>query len=144
MSRSDWWSVRGLELLLAALVFAVTVVTFTGVPEPYPTWPTVGGIPVNPELVVPGALGLVAVVRAGTDPGVGSALVGAVGAVTLLLATTSGYTLYAGSGGGVFWGGFFTLLAGVALALAVVVRATLAATDLAALRSPVRDRSDDA
>lgn len=144
MIRSDRWPAWGIELFLAVLVLAVAVVTFTPVPRPYPAWPTVGPVPVDPELVVPGALGVVAIIRAVTDPGVGSAAVGALGAITLLLATTSGYALYAGTGGGVFWGGFFTLLSGIGLAVAVFVRTALASTDLSGVRSWIGGQSDDA
>ncbi|PSQ19380.1 hypothetical protein BRD00_01780 [Halobacteriales archaeon QS_8_69_26] len=132
------------EVVLAALVVAVAGVTFTALPQPYPTWPTVGPVPVNPELVVPGVLGAVTVARAVTDPGVGSAAVGAVGTLTLLLAVSSLHTLYAGTGGGVFWGGFVTLLSGVVLVVAVLVRAALASVDLTGVRSRIPGLSGDA
>ncbi|PSQ43901.1 hypothetical protein BRD07_01075 [Halobacteriales archaeon QS_9_68_42] len=110
------------RLVLAGGVLLVAAITFSGLPQPYPTWPTVGSIPVNPELVVPGLLGLVAVLGALRDGiAVGSIAIGTLGVVTLWVAATSLYELYAGTGG-VFWGGFFTLISGVALAVGVVVR----------------------
>ena len=77
----------------------------------------------NPELVVPGLLGLAAVLGALRDGiAVGSIAIGTLGVVTLWVAVTSLYELYAGTGGGVFWGGFFTLVSGVVLAAGVVVQ----------------------
>jgi hypothetical protein len=119
-------TIRTLESTLAALVVLVAVLEVTGLPRPYPAWPTVGPVPADPELVVPGLLGLVAVVgaiRDGID--VGSVVVGGLGALTLWLAATSLYALFAGTAGGVFWGGFFTLVVGVPLAVAVLVRTAL-------------------
>jgi hypothetical protein len=117
---------RASRLVLAGGVLLVAAITFSGLPQPYPTWPTVGSIPVNPELVVPGLLGLAAVLgslRAGI--GVGSIAIGTLGVVTLWVAATSLYDLYAGTGGGVFWGGFVTLLVGVVLAVGVVLQELL-------------------
>jgi hypothetical protein len=49
-------------------------------------------------------------------------VLGALGALTLLLSASSLYTLFASEGGGVFWGGLFTLLVGGALVVAVLAR----------------------
>jgi hypothetical protein len=117
---------RASRLVLAGGVLLVAAITFSGLPQPYPTWPTVGSIPVNPELVVPGLLGLAAVLGALRDGiAVGSIAIGTLGVVTLWVAATSLYELYAGTGGGVFWGGFVTLLVGVVLAVGVVLQELL-------------------
>jgi hypothetical protein len=82
----------------------------------------VGPIPVNPELVVPGLLGFVAILGALRDGvTVGSIVIGILSTVTLWVAATSLYTLYASTGGGVFWRGFFTLISGVILSIGVIV-----------------------
>jgi len=128
---------RSAELILAGLVLAVAVVTLTALPEPYPTWPTVGAVPVNPELVVPGLLGVAALAGAFADGlGVGPVVIGA---LTAYNATASLYTLYAVESGGVFWGGFFTLLAGVPLAVAVLARAAVRRLDPDWLPDPTAD-----
>ncbi|QFU83044.1 hypothetical protein [Natronorubrum aibiense] len=117
---------RVTQHLLAALVILLAVVTVFEFPRPYPTWPTVGSVPLNPELVVPGVLGLVALLEPLREGiGVDSILVGVVGAMTLWLAATSLYALYASSAGGVFWGGLFTLLSGVALASLLFLRSVV-------------------
>lgn len=114
------------QVVLAAFVLLIATITFSTLPQPYPTWPTVGPIPVNPELVVPGLLGFVAILGAVRDGvAVSSIVIGTLGAVTLWLAATSLYTLYASTGGGVFWGGFFTLISGVILAIGVIVQRVL-------------------
>ncbi|SIR74955.1 hypothetical protein SAMN05421752_102237 [Natronorubrum thiooxidans] len=114
------------QQLLAALVILIAVVTVLELPRPYPTWLTVGPVPVNPELVVPGVLGLVALLEPLHEGlAVSSIVVGVVGSVTLWLAAMSLYALYASSAGGVFWGGFFTLLSGVALASLLFVRSVV-------------------
>jgi hypothetical protein len=114
------------QVVLAVLVLLIATITFSNLPQPYPTWPTVGPIPVNPELVVPGLLGGVAILGALREGiVVGSIVIGMLGAVTLGVAATSLYTLYASTGGGVFWGGFFTLISGVTLAIGVIVQRVL-------------------
>jgi hypothetical protein len=114
------------QQVLAALVLLIAASTFSIVPQPYPSWPTVGAIPVNPELIAPGLLGIAAILGVLRDGfTVGSIAIGMLGVVTLLLAATSLYTLYFSTGGGVFWGGFFTLISGVSLAILVIVQALL-------------------
>jgi hypothetical protein len=56
---------------------------------------------------------------------VSSVILGILGVVTLWLSATSLHALYTPSGGGVFFGGFFTLISGIALSVAVVVRASI-------------------
>ena len=114
---------RVLQSPLAVLVLLIAAITFLELPQPYPTWPTIGSIPVDPELIVPGALALVALsgaIRAGLT--LGSIVIGLLSAVTLWIASMSWYALYTPSSGGVFWGGFFTLVSGSALAIAILVR----------------------
>lgn len=117
---------RASQVALAALVLLIAALTFSNLPQPYPSWPTVGPIPVNPELVVPGLLGVAAILGALRDGvAVGSIAIGTLGAVTLSVAAMSLYTLYASTGGGVFWGGVFTLISGVVLAVGVLMQAAL-------------------
>ncbi|QCC53454.1 hypothetical protein [Natronorubrum bangense] len=114
---------RVAQHLLAAFVLLIAISTFLGLPRPYPSWPTLGPLPINPELLVPGALGFVALlepIHQGLN--VGSVTIATVGAVTLWLAATSVYTLSASSTGGVFWGGFLTLLSGAVLAGLILVQ----------------------
>ncbi|WP_276301359.1 hypothetical protein [Halorussus lipolyticus] len=121
---------RTVELALAVAVLAIVVVLTTDFPVTYPAWPTLGGFPVNPELVVPGLLGLVTLVGAVSDglgagslvEGVAALVVGVLGAITLLLASASLHTLYIGTAGGIFGGGILTLSVGIPLALVVVLR----------------------
>lgn len=114
------------QVFLAALVLLIATITFSSLPQPYPHWPTVGPVPVNPELVIPGLLGLVAILGALHDRlTVGSLVIEVLGALTLLVAATSLHTLYSSTGGGIFWGGFFTLISGVILAIGVIVRRIL-------------------
>lgn len=111
------------QLVLAGLVFLIAVITASTVPQPYPTWPTIGPVPVNPELVVPGLLGLLAVLGAFREGfSLVSVVAGGLGVVTMGFAFLSLYTLYSGIAGGVFWGGFYTLSSGVILALVVVIQ----------------------
>jgi len=128
---------RVFRSLLAGLVLLIAAITFLELPQPYPTWPTVGPVPVDPELIVPGALALAALhgaLRAGLTPG--SVVIGLLSAVTLWLASMSWYALYTPSSGGVFWGGFFTLISGSALAIAVLVRRVVRQRALPAGLSP--------
>lgn len=132
---------RASQVVLAALVLLIATITFSDLPQPYPTWPTVGAVPIDPELVVPGLLGLVAILGALHDEvGVGSIVIGALGAVTLWAAATSLYTLYASTGGGVFWGGFFTLISGVILAIGVIVQSVLRQNSHREITLQIRDR----
>ena len=109
--------------LLAAVVLSLVAVEFSTLPRPYPTAPTVGPFPVNPELVVPALLAAVVIVGALRDGlGVGSVVTGLLGAVTLWIATTSLYEAYAYTNGGVAWGAFFTIISGLVLAVAVLTR----------------------
>ena len=109
--------------ILAATALLVILVEFSTLPLPYPADPTVGSVPVNPELVVPALLGLVAVVGALRDGiGVGSIATGLLGVVTLWFATTSLYETAAGQGGGIAWGAFFTRICGGVLAITVLIR----------------------
>jgi hypothetical protein len=51
-------------VILAAATLLVILIEFSTLPRPYPANPTVGSVPVDPELLVPALLGLVAVVGA--------------------------------------------------------------------------------
>ena len=98
-------TLRRSQGILAATVLLVVLIEFSTLPLPYPANPTVGSVPVDPELVVPALLGLVAVVGALRDGiGVGSIATGLLGAVTLWVATTSLYETAASQGGGIAWG----------------------------------------
>lgn len=123
-------SIELLELALAAAVVLPLLAIYAGVPYPLSSWPEVAGLPANPELLVPGALGLVALVGATWDLladglGLSALAVGTLAVVTLWWAVTSWYTLYTPGPGGVFFGGLLTLGAGVVLAVAVLVRFTV-------------------
>jgi hypothetical protein len=92
-------------VILAAATLLVILIEFSTVSLPYPASPTVGSVPVDPELLVPALLGLVAVVgtlRDGIGPG--SIATGLLGVVTLWFATTSLYETAASQGGGIAWG----------------------------------------
>ena len=116
-------TLRRSQGILAATVLLVVLIEFSTLPLPYPANPTVGSVPVDPELVVPALLGLVAVVGALRDGiGVGSIATGLLGVVTLWVATTSLYETAASQGGGIAWGAFFTLICGGVLAVTVLVR----------------------
>ena len=116
-------TLRGGRGILAAVVLLVVLVEFSSLPLPYPANPAVGSVPVDPELLVPALLGLVAVVGALRDGiGVGSIVTGLLGVVTLWVATTSLYETAASQGGGIAWGAFFTLICGGVLAVTVLVR----------------------
>jgi hypothetical protein len=132
------------QVVLAALVLLIATITFSSLPQPYPTWPTVGAVPVNPELVIPGLLGLVAILRALHDGiAVGSIVIGVLGAVTLWAAATSLHTLYSSTGGGVFWGGFFTLISGSILAIGVIGQSILRQTCHHIVAFRIQDRFGD-
>lgn len=56
---------------------------------------------------------------------IGTVVVGVLGVLTLSIAALSLYSLYAATGGGVFWRGFFTLISGSVLAVALIVRSLI-------------------
>jgi hypothetical protein len=123
MNAANRRTVRTIEWVLALGTLAVAAITFTAIPQPYPSWPTIGRVPVNPELIIPGLLGLVAIFGAIVDGlSVGSVVTAILGVVTLGMAISSLHTLYAVQTGGVFWGGLFTLVPGFTLAGVVLVR----------------------
>lgn len=143
MPSSDGSRLRTAELGLAALVVLVVAMEFTAFPQPYPTWPAVAGVPVDPELVVPGLLGVVALfgsVRGGLSAG--SIAVGSLGILTALMSATSLHQLYGDTCGCVFWGGFFTLLLGSILAGAIVARSALRRLGVGGVTPRLRDRFD--
>ena len=116
-------SLRTVRALLAAAVLSLVAVEFSTLPRPYPTAPTVGPFPVNPELVAPALLAAVVIVGALRDGlGIGSVVTGLLGAVTLWIAATSLHRAYAATGGGIAWGAFFTIISGLVLAVAVLTR----------------------
>lgn len=103
----------------------VTAMELTAIPQPYPTWPEAFGVPVNPSLVVPGLLAVAVLAGAALDGITFSSLwLVALALPTLFIALLSIHTLMIGAGG-VFWGGFFTLILGIVLSLATLLRATL-------------------
>lgn len=114
---------RAVEVALAVAVLLVVAVIATGSPAWYPSWPTLAGFPVDPELVLPGLLGLVALLGAVLDGfGVVPVVVAVLGSTTALFAAASIQTLLTATGGGVFAGGLFTLAVGTPLAVAVLLR----------------------
>jgi len=111
-------------VVLAGAVFLVAAMTFGYLPQLYPAWPTVGGLPASPELVVPALLGVVAVADALVrQVSVASVALAALGGVTFLLGAASLYALYTVESGGVFFGGLFTIVAGLVLAAGVLLDA---------------------
>lgn len=132
------------QVILAALVLIIATITFSNLPQPYPHWPTVGPVPVNPELVVPGVLGLVAILGALREGlTMGSIVIGVLGVLTLWVAATSLHTLYSSTGGGVFWGGFYTLISGVILAIGVIIQNVLHLNSHREITLQVQDRFDE-
>lgn len=122
-------ALQATKLLLAGAVLLVAAMTFNYLPQPYSTWPTIGTIPVSPELVVPALLGVVVVVEAFVEQfTIVSVAFAIFGGVTFLLGTASLYMLYAHVGGGVFFIGFFTIIAGILLAVGVFFQ-TIARTE---------------
>lgn len=143
MTPPDRSRFRTVELGLAGLVVLVVAMELTAFPRPYPTWPAVAGVPVDPELVVPGLLGVVAVLGALRDGfSVGSVAVGVLGALTALMAATSLHQLYGDTCGCLFAGGFFTLVLGSVLAGAVVARSVLRRLGVRGVTPRLRDRLD--
>lgn len=117
------------KLLLAGAVLLVAAMTFNYLPQPYSTWPTIGPLPVNPELIVPALLGVVVVVEAFVEQfSIASVSLAIFGGLTFLLGAASLYTLYAVESGGVFFGGLFTIVAGILLAIGVFLH-TIARTE---------------
>lgn len=115
-----------IEIALSIAVLLVAFVMSTDAPVAFPTRPAVGDVPLDPELLVPGLLGLVSLVysvRRGF--GIASILIGLLGAVTVVLALVSLHALYSGSVAGVFGGGLLTLSVGILLALSVLGIGTL-------------------
>ncbi len=126
MSPLDRPALHAIENALAMLVFLIVAILMTDGLLSYPSWPTVGGVPVNPELVVPGLLGLVALLSAGGDGWrIGSIVTGVLGSLTFFVAALSLHTLYTGTAGGVFFGGLLTLACGTSLALVVLARSVI-------------------
>ena len=122
-------ALQATKLLLAGAVLLVFEMTFNYLPQPYSTWPTIGAIPVSPELVVPALLGIVVVVEAFVEQfSIASVCLAIFGGLTFLLGTLSLYSLYAAEAGGVFFGGLFTIVAGILLAVGVVLH-TIARTE---------------
>lgn len=114
------------ELLLAVGVLLVGAMAFNYLPQPYSAWPSLGSIPVTPQLVVPSLLGLAAITSAVVDRSdLGSILLGCFGGVTLAFGGFSLSVLYAPGTGGVFFIGLFTLVSGIALAVGVLGYRTL-------------------
>ncbi|WP_162994073.1 hypothetical protein [Halalkalicoccus subterraneus] len=113
-------ALQATKLLLAGAVLLIAAMSFNYLPQPYSTWPAIGSIPVNPELVVPALLGVVAMVEAFVEQfRIVSVALAILGGMTFLFGATSLYTLYAAESGGVFFGGLFTIVAGVLLAFGV-------------------------
>ncbi|WP_247730513.1 hypothetical protein [Halovivax limisalsi] len=121
MQRTRPASVHAIEIALSIAVLLVALVMSTDAPVGFPTRPAVGDVPLDPELLVPGLLGLASLgysIRRGL--GIVSVLIGLLGAVTVALAAVSLHTLYSGSAAGVFGGGLLTLSVGIPLALFVL------------------------
>lgn len=113
-------ALQATKLLLAGAVLLVAAMIFNYLPQPYPTWPTIGPIPVSPELVVPALLGVVVVVEAFVEQfSIASVFLAIIGGLTFLLGASSLYTLYTVESGGVFFGGLFTIVAGILLVVGV-------------------------
>ena len=122
-------ALQATKLLLAGAVLLVAAMTFNDLPQPYSTWPTIGAIPVSPELVVPALLGIVVVVEAFVKQfSIASVSLAIFGGLTFLLGALSLYTSYAVESGGVFFGGLFTIVAGILLAVGVFLH-TIARTE---------------
>ncbi|ELY98538.1 hypothetical protein C482_11842 [Natrialba chahannaoensis JCM 10990] len=138
MGGIDGSSVRLVDYGLAVLVLAVAAVAFTGISRPYPVWlsggsvplPVPGTVPVSPELVVSGSLGLVVLHRLQTAEMRGvTPITVLLGTLTLFLAALSTYLRWAGAveGGGVIVIVAFTLVCGAVLAGVVLVEALVRA-----------------
>lgn len=132
---------RAVESFFAAVVILIGFITAADLPRPYPLWPTIGAVPVDPELVIPALLGLAVLVGVVVDGfSVGSVVSGLLGVITLWIALVSLHTLYTVETGGVFWGGFFTLISGVTLAIVVLLRSAVRQTSYGGLPHRIRGR----
>ncbi|WP_436348699.1 hypothetical protein [Natronorubrum sp. FCH18a] len=130
-----------MESVLAAVVLLIGLITVADLPRPYPSWPTIGAVPVDPELVIPALLSLAVLIGVIVDGlSVGSVVSGLLGVITLWIALMSLHTLYTVETGGVFWGGFFTLISGVTLAIVVLIRAALRQTSSGGVPRRLRSR----
>jgi hypothetical protein len=119
-------ALRAVEVALAAAVLGIVTLIALQQPLPWPSWPTVGGLAVDPELWIPGLLAVAALLGVVEDGlGFGTAVVGVLAVPTLLLAASSVYALTAGTAGGVFAGGLFTLAAATVLAVGILIRAAV-------------------
>ena len=135
---------RLIEVGLALLVCLVAGVFLSDFSQLYPAWPAIAGVPVNPELLVPGLLGIVAlvgVVRNGIT--VGSIAVGVLSIITVSLAVTSLHSLYADTNtGGLFGGSLLVLFVGIPLAIAVLVQNLAREMGVNGVSYRVRNRFD--
>jgi hypothetical protein len=122
-------ALQATKVLLAGAVLLIAAMTFNYLPQPYSTWPTIGAIPINPELVVPAVLGFVVVIEAFVEQfSIASVCLAIFGGLTFLLGASSVYSLYTAESGGVFFGGLYTIVAGILLAAGVCVH-TIARTE---------------
>lgn len=123
MSPLDRSSLRTAETALALLVLAIVAVMTTNFPVGYPSWPTLAGVPVNPELVVPGLLAIVVLLGVVADGlRVVTVVLGLLAIGTFLPAVVSYYALYTDTASGAFGGGILTLTVAVPLAVVVLLR----------------------
>lgn len=139
MVSSNWSLLRITELTLALLVVIIATLWATSSAW-YPNWPTFGGFPVNPELVVPWLLGIVVfgrAIRHGLS--ISSAVVSVLCIATILLATLSLQTLYSAPSAGGFAGGMYTLVTGVPLAFIVITQNAVHAITNRKLIGPIRN-----
>ncbi|MDF9744411.1 hypothetical protein [Natrinema salsiterrestre] len=135
---------RTIEAGLALLVLFIATITFADLPQPYPAWPTVAGLPVNPELIFPGLLAIAALIGAVRDGiRVSSIVIVALSVPTVWMAAMGVQTLlYPEPSGGLFVTGFFSLIFGAALAIAVIVRGAARRMGLSGISHWVRNRLD--
>lgn len=135
---------RTAEIGLAFLVLLVMALTFTALPQPYPVWPTIVGIPVNPELLVPGLLSIVALLCAVRDGmRAGSIVAGILSVLTLYMAIMGFHALlFPEPSGGLFVEGFFSLIFGTALAIVVLARSVARQIGFKGISYWVRNRFD--
>ena len=131
------------ESLLAVGVLLVGAMAFNYLPQPYSAWPTIGSVPVSPELVVPTLLGLAVLASAVVDRSdIGSILLGLLAGVILGIGGVSLSLLYASGTGGVFFTGLFTLVGGIVLALGVLGYRALRSDAVGSVTRGLRDRID--
>ncbi|ADD04752.1 uncharacterized protein Nmag_1168 [Natrialba magadii ATCC 43099] len=138
MGETDGSAARLVDYGLAVLVLAVAAVVFTDIPRPYPVWLSGGSVPVplpvsvpvSPELVAAGSLGLVVLHRLQTAEMRGvTPITVLLGTLTLFLAVLATYLRWAGAGegSGVIVIVAFTLVCGVVLAGVVLAEALVRA-----------------